>query len=109
MDYCHNIVFDVYGTWKNDIEMPIQEVQSVGRVVLTSNVASMPIVHGDSVHYVNPLDIKDIRNGINRLINDENYREMLIQKGRENIKRFDPKHIAKQYTTLFDEILKKFH
>ena len=57
----YNIVFDVYGTWKNDIEMPIQEVQSVGRVVLTSNVASMPIVHGDSVHYVNPLDIKDIR------------------------------------------------
>ena len=85
--------------------MPILEAQSVGRVVITSNVSSMPEVAGDSAVLVDPLSISDIRAAIDRVLSDDNYRNSLIQKGLHNIKRFNPVTVAQQYAALYEKIL----
>ncbi len=87
--------------------MPIIEANAVGRVVITGNVAAMPEVAGNAAHLVNPFDIEEIRKGILKLINDEDYRNQLIQNGFENAKRFDVNVIANQYLELYKEVLKK--
>lgn len=84
--------------------MPIVEANSVERVVITSNISSMPEVAGDSAHLVDPYDVNDIRRGILRLINDKPYREELIKNGRRNRLRFDPEKIANAYLDLYREI-----
>jgi glycosyltransferase involved in cell wall biosynthesis len=84
--------------------LPIIEAQAVGRPVLTSNVASMPEVAGEGAYFVDPFSVEAIRNGILELINNHNLREELIEKGRENVKRFEPKKIAAQYQELYDEL-----
>ena len=77
--------------------MPIIESQAVGRPVLTSNTTSMPWVAGGASHLVDPLSVASIKLGILKILTDNKYSEELIKKGFENVKRFDPNLIAKQY------------
>lgn len=81
--------------------MPIIEANAVGRVVLTSNVTSMPEIAADAAHLVDPYDIQSIKTGFLKLIQDESYRKLLIENGYRNIKRFDKKVIANQYFDLY--------
>ena len=85
--------------------LPIIEAQAMGRVVITSNVSSMPEVANGSALLVNPYSHEEIRKGILKLINNSDLREKLIQEGLENVKRFEPEKIAKQYYQLYQEIL----
>ena len=87
--------------------MPILEGQAVGRPVISSNVYSMPEVAGDAACLVDPFDTQSIRRGIQKIINDAGYRENLVQKGFENIKRFDSHTIALKYLDLYKEITGK--
>ncbi len=85
--------------------MPILEAQTVGRPVVTSNISSMPEVAGEGACLVNPYDINSIREGVLRVLHDAEYRENLISKGFENVKRFQPETVARQYAALYEEIL----
>lgn len=89
--------------------MPILEAQSVGRPVVTSHCSSMPEVARDSACLVDPFDVSSIRAGVLRVIQDAPYREELIDKGFENIKRYQPETVAEQYAALYAEILSLSH
>jgi glycosyltransferase involved in cell wall biosynthesis len=84
--------------------MPILEAQAVGRPVITSNILSMPEVAGSAAVLVNPNDISDIRRGLEKIVNDDDFRADLIARGYENIKRFDPDAIAQMYYDLYKKI-----
>jgi glycosyltransferase involved in cell wall biosynthesis len=85
--------------------MPILEAQAVGRPVITSNLFSMPEVAGEAAFMADPFDVNSIRTGLLKIINDDAYRETLVQKGFENIKRFDAQKIALEYLALYKETL----
>jgi len=76
--------------------LPVLEAQSLGTPVLTSNTSSLPEVGGDSVLYVNPYDIENIVQGMEKIAFHEELRENLIKKGFENIKQFSWEKSAKQ-------------
>jgi glycosyltransferase involved in cell wall biosynthesis len=84
--------------------MPIVEANTVERAVISSNISSMPEVAGEAAHLVDPYDIDSIREGIQRLISDDEYREMLIAEGRKNRKRFDRSQIANAYYDLYTKV-----
>jgi glycosyltransferase involved in cell wall biosynthesis len=84
--------------------MPILEAQTVERPVVTSNVLSMPEVAGGGACLVDPHNVPAIREGILRIINDEEYRNGLIVKGRENVKRYSLASVAGAYTRLYEEM-----
>jgi glycosyltransferase involved in cell wall biosynthesis len=88
--------------------MPIMEANAIGRVVITGNRTSIPEVAKNAALLINPLNMEAIRNGILKLINDDNYRNQLIQNGFENVKRFDVKMITKQYLELYEEVYDNF-
>ena len=88
--------------------LPIIEAQACGRVVLTSNIASMPEIAKDGALLVTPMDVNDIKNGFNQLINNSKLRDELISKGLENVKRFEPKKIANQYKNLYNSIINEY-
>lgn len=87
--------------------MPIIEAQAVGRCVITSNIAPMTEIAADSAHLVDPFDVQSIKKGVIKIIQDEAYRESLIEKGLENVKRFEIKNIAEQYADIYNAILHK--
>lgn len=81
--------------------MPIVEANAVGRVVVTSNLSSMPEVAGKAAHLVDPFQVISIRNGFLKVINDDHYRNELIEEGKKNVTRFKASEIAKQYAELY--------
>jgi len=85
--------------------MPIVEGNTVGRVVVTSNILSMPEVGGDAAHYVDPGDVESIREGIRRVIEDDQYRETLIEKGYKNAQRFEASEIARQHVAIYKSLM----
>lgn len=85
--------------------LPIVEAQAIGRPVVTSNIFSMPEVAGDAACLVDPFDVDSIRDGIMKISNCPNYREELVRLGFINVKRFQPKLIAKEYISLYEKLL----
>lgn len=83
--------------------LPILEAQATGRPVITSNLGAMKEVAGQSACLVDPYDVDSIRTGIEKIILDTKYREKLIEKGFENIKKFSIDKIAQQYYSLYKE------
>lgn len=84
--------------------LPILEAQSCGRVVVASNIASIPEVAKESVLLVNPYSEDDIRKGFMNVISDNVLRERLVNKGIENVKRFSIETISKQYEDLYKDL-----
>ncbi len=84
--------------------MPVLEAQAIGRPVIASRITSIPEVGGTGVHYINdPFDAIEIASGIYKILNEETYRNELIDRGFENAKRFDAEKISLEYLTLYNE------
>jgi glycosyltransferase involved in cell wall biosynthesis len=84
--------------------LPIIESQAMQTPVIISNISPLREVAGGAAVLVNPNDYSDIRKGILKIINDEKFRDSLVEKGLENIKRFEPKYISGLYEKLYEEI-----
>ncbi len=86
--------------------MPIIEGQLVGKPVLTSNIDPMPWVAGSGgAHLVNPYNVDEIRLGIEKLIEDTDYRKRIIDCGLVNVQRFEPGKIAEMYKKVYLELM----
>ncbi|MCZ2844935.1 MAG: glycosyltransferase family 1 protein [Candidatus Bathyarchaeota archaeon] len=84
--------------------MPVIEAQAVGRPVITSAIEPMLEVAGKGACFVDPECPEDIRTAILKIIQEKGYRDDLIQKGLENVKRFQIEEIAEQYLELYKKL-----
>jgi len=87
--------------------MPILEAQTIGIPVVTSNISSMPEVAGEAACQVDPYDVKSIKEGILKVIENREYRNSIIEKGFKNVKRYQAKSVAQQYENLYKKVLKE--
>ena len=78
----------VYPSLYEGFGLPILEAQACGCPVIASNTSSIPEVAGESVLYINPHDIDNIRRVLNNLLRDNLLRGKLINLGSINSKRF---------------------
>ena len=85
--------------------MPIIEANAVERAVVAGNVTAVPEVAADAACLVDPFSVESIRAGILKTINDDAYRERLIENGRKNRQRFDPQAVAEGYFRVYQEVL----
>lgn len=85
--------------------VPIIEAQAVGRPLITANLSPMREVAGAGACLVDPLDPTEIRNGIQKIIADADYRNRLIQEGFKNVARYTPAAIAAQYYDLYKKVI----
>jgi glycosyltransferase involved in cell wall biosynthesis len=84
--------------------MPIIEGNTIGRAVLTSNVTSMPEVALDCAVLVDPYNVEEIRNGVLKIINEDDFRDQMIERGYANVDRFKVEKIAFEYAQLYREL-----
>lgn len=81
--------------------MPIIEGQSIGRVVVTSDLEPMKYISNDSAILVNPTDVLSMRRGYMEAIKNHND---YINMGLKNVHRFSLKTIVSQYYKLYWEL-----
>ena len=84
--------------------MPVIEGQQIGRIVITSNIEPIIDISGKAALLVNPYDINDIRKTYLNIIEDKQLRDSLIEKGLNNVKRFEASFITKQYMDLYNTL-----
>jgi glycosyltransferase involved in cell wall biosynthesis len=85
--------------------LPIVEAQKSGRPVITSIKSPMKDVAGKGACIVDPTDVQSIRQGILRVIEDEEYRNCIVQEGFENLKKYLPEAIADRYMDQYRTVL----
>lgn len=82
---------------------PFESMQS-GTPVIASNVTSIPEVLGDSAILVDPYNIEEIAISIKSILNNNDLKNQLIEKGYKHYKKFNWDKTAKQTI----EILESF-
>lgn len=86
--------------------IPIVEAISAGLTGVAATGSCLEEAGGDGVVYVNPDSVEECATALNKLLTDKEYRQSLIAKGQEHIKKFAPDIIAKEIMKLYKEILK---
>lgn len=76
--------------------IPVLEAMDVQCPVLTSSTSSLPEVAGNSAHLVNPENVQEIVTGLQKILQDENYRAELVARGLEQVKKFSWEKCAQE-------------
>ena len=90
----------LFPTFYEGFGLPILEAQSVRTPVVTSNISSMPEVADGSAVLVDPNSPEEIAEAAYKLISDESWKNDIIEKGLENVKRFSWEKCAREVSTV---------
>ncbi len=86
--------------------LPVLEAMKYGCPVIVSNVSSLPEAGGDAALYVNPEDVNDIKEKIEKVLSDKNLREQMVRRGYEQVKKFSWEKTARETLKVLEEIVK---
>ncbi|HEY8560612.1 MAG TPA: glycosyltransferase family 1 protein [Pyrinomonadaceae bacterium] len=85
--------------------LPVIEAQAMRTPVLTSDISPLREVAGGAAFLADPFDVESIREGVLKIIGDDEFRNRIVERGVENSKRFEPRAIAARYEKLYLEML----
>lgn len=94
----------VYPSLYEGFGLPPLEAQACGCPVILSDIPVFREVYGDSAIYVDPYSPEDIAEKIQMLLDDERLRDILIQNGFENAKKYTWENSAKSFFKVLDKI-----
>jgi alpha-1,3-rhamnosyl/mannosyltransferase len=83
---------------------PLAQAMAAGTPCVTSNLSSMPEIAGDAALLVDPLNISELRNALERLILTPSLREELSLKGRVQSGRFRWERTAVESLKFFEKL-----
>jgi glycosyltransferase involved in cell wall biosynthesis len=95
----------LYPSMRESFGIPILEGMACGVPVITSNTSSMPEIAGDAAYLVDPNSPQQIIDGMTKIVNDNEFRAELCQKGMERARLFSWKAMAENYLHLYEEII----
>lgn len=86
--------------------MPIIEAQTIGRPVVTSDREPMKTIAGNGAIFVNPENIRELRDAFKLLIANEGERDKIRTFGFQNAKQFSEDSISTRYINVYMSIFK---
>jgi len=95
----------VFPTLYEGFGIPITEAHAIGCPVITSNEGANKEIAGQGAIIVNPLNPADIAKGIIDLLENEEIKNQMIQKGMKNLSRFSWRQTG---IATFDVLTKDF-
>jgi glycosyltransferase involved in cell wall biosynthesis len=86
--------------------IPVLEAMAWAVPVITSSSSALPEAAGDAAILVNPLDANEIAAGFERLAEDTELRDTLVQRGLERAKRFTWRRAVEKTWEIYRELLR---
>lgn len=96
----------IFPSYYEGFGIPTLEAFSCGCPVLASNSSSIPEVAGDAAIYFDPKNNIEIRNAVEKILNDPTLRQDLINKGYERNELFSWEKSAKKTQEVYNSIYK---
>lgn len=84
--------------------IPIVEAISAGLTGVAATGSCLEEAGGEGVVYVNPDSVEECAAALNCLLTDKDYKQSLIAKGKEHIKRFSPDTIAEEIMKVYKSL-----
>ena len=95
----------VFPSLKEGFSLTPLEAQSYSLPCVISDIPCHREVYGDSVMYFNPNKTTDIAESINVVLADSKLQKQLINKGLENVKKYNWRNTALDTLKIFNEAL----
>ncbi|MBV6623520.1 MAG: glycosyltransferase family 4 protein [Rivularia sp. (in: Bacteria)] len=95
----------VYPSHYEGFGLPVLEAMTLGTPVVTSNNSSLPEVAGDAALLINPDEPMQLAEAILKLVNDSQFRQEFVQKGKERAKIFSWERTAKETLEAYRSIM----
>lgn len=96
----------VYASLYEGFGLPILDAFSVGCPVITSKISSMPEIGGEAVMYVDPYNLEDIKEKLKLVLNDNNLRKSMIEKGFKRVKLFSWEKCARETAETYMKVMR---
>jgi len=100
-----NAILFIFPSLYEGFGIPALEAMNCDCPLALSNISSLPEVGGDAAIYFDPNDPKDICNQMSKIIYNENFRNQLIEKGKDRRKEFSWKKTAIETKNLYEQCL----
>lgn len=91
----------LYPSFIEGFGIPVLEGQACNLPVITSNTFSLPEVAGSGAVVVDPYKPSEIAEAMKKICQDQNFRQSLIERGRENSKKFSWVKTAHEILSIF--------
>jgi glycosyltransferase involved in cell wall biosynthesis len=85
--------------------LPGLEAMGYGAPVISSNTTCLPEVYGDAALYFDPKNTDDIAKTINKVLEDDDLRQDLIQKGTQQLMKYSWLRMATQTHQVYLKVL----
>lgn len=86
--------------------LPGLEAMTYGAPVISSDATCLPEIYGDAAHYFNPHDKNAIAEAVIDVLDGEKYRQELIKKGYQQIKKYSWRRMAEQTLAVYEHVLR---
>lgn len=96
----------VYPSLYEGFGIPPLEAQACGCPIAISDIPVFKEIYKDTALYFDPLDVDDIAKKIEEIINNENLRHELIEKGLKNASEYTWENSAKSFFDILDKVIK---
>jgi len=95
----------VYPSFYEGFGIPIVEAMACGCPVITSNNSSMREVAGEAAILVNPYNVEEIKDAIEKVIYNPKEKKRLQKLGFQNVKRFNWDKMAEETINMYNKFL----
>jgi len=95
---CYPSLYEGFG-------FPPLEAMSLGVPVLAGNSSSIPEIAGNAACFVDPTCAEDIARGLRKIVFDNDYRHVLVERGFIQIKKYSWQRTASEYLQLYKQVL----
>jgi len=106
-DLYSNAIALVFPSLYEGFGMPIIEAFSCNCPVVLANTSCFPEIAGEAGLYFNPKNNIEIVEKVNSVINDEQMRQELINKGRNQLKHFSWENAANETIKVYNNVINK--
>ena len=94
----------VYPSFYEGFGLPLLEAMACGTPVISSNISSIPEVVGDAGILVNPTDVEELSDAIQRVLGNDQLRAHLSKRGLKQASKFSWQKTAEKTVEIYNKV-----